>query len=174
MTTKSMGFIGKCNSFFHHYPFYISSDKKGESDSQMIMRVGRKFAILLFFIFMFDTLLDWFLDIMDSVFDLVHLGIEIIEHTLIVFLENTLHTNHQESETIIVNGTLILIFYAAYLVYRAAPKLYFRFSHYVSAVWLQTIERESSCWHALTLVRKIKVICVYSFCIAFVLSLLSL
>ncbi len=101
-------------------------DKQPESDRKMLLRVGKKFAVLFFSLLLFDTFLDWFLQLFDIIIELGHLFIELIEYSIEVVLQYTFHTDHQESETIIVNSTFIITIYGIYLFYRAAPQLFIR------------------------------------------------
>lgn len=173
MSTNSIGLFGKIMCFIHNFHFFGQYDKQDESDVQMIKRIARKFAILFFIIFMFDTLLDWFLSLMDSAYELIHLFVEFIEYSIEVILGYTLQTNHQESETIIVNATIIIGIYVFYRFCRALPQLFSYFKDKLSAMWLRAIERESSYWQALTIMRKIKLIAVYSIGITFLSSVLT-
>ncbi len=174
MNAKPIGLFEKFANFIHipYYSFHY--DKKYESDHQMIIRVSRKFVISLFIVFMFDTLLDWLLSLIDSVIELIHLMIEFFEYSFESILQQTLETNHHQSEIIMVNATIIIALYGLYRFKLVVPKLYVYGKNKLSAAWLGTIERESSCWKALTLMRKIKLISVYCIWSAFFLSLLSI
>ena len=143
--------------------FTTQYDKRVESDQQMLQRVGKKFAALILFILLFDTLLDWFLGLLDIVFHLVHLLIETIEYSLELLLVSTLNTNPQQSETIIVNSVIIIALYLAYQLMLAAPQLTMRFKRNCRAAWLRHIRRETSCWQSMSLNHKIKWVGAYSF-----------
>ena len=174
MSTKSIGLFGKFADFIHFPHFPRQYDKRYESDGQMIIRVSRKFVVSLIIVFMFDTLLDWFLSLFDSVIELIHLMIEFFEFSFESILQHTLNTNHHESEIIMVNSTIIIVLYGLYRFKLVAPKLYVYGKNNFSAAWQRVIERESSCWRALTLMRKIKLLAVYCIWSACFLSLLSI
>lgn len=141
-----------------------------ETDKQMFSRIGKRFALLFVFIFMFDTLFDWFLGIMDLLLEGVHIIIEAIEYSIELILENTLQTNHQDSEIIIVNGTIIISLFILYRLFLTIPKLY----SLLCKSWSHYIERKSSYWESISLSRKVKVVstyCVGFTCMFFVLTL---
>lgn len=165
--------LNQISSFIKGFIFVNQCDKRNESEQQMLQRVGRKFGILFFVILIFDTLLDWFLGLIDIVIHLIHIIIEAIEYLLEVLLENIFHIEHHQSEAIIVNGALIITFYLVYRFSFAAPDLYVRFKRYCLAIWLRYIKRESSCWQAMSLVHKIKWVSAYSFGAACLFLLVS-
>lgn len=140
----------------------------------MLVRVSKKFAVFFILILMFDTLFDWLLELFDAIFELIHLLIEVIEHFLELFLEHTFHTSHHQSETIIVNSAIIIAMYGLYRLFRAAPRLYKQFKRNSLAAWLRHIRRESSCWRALPLNKKIKLVLTYSLGFAGLLFWLTL
>ena len=137
-------------------------DKRSESDRQMLQRVARKYAVLFFVILMFDTLLDWFLGLIDLAIHLIHLIIQAIEYLFVIILWNLFQINQQQSETILVNVTIIIALYLAYRLILATPNLIIRVKQYLLSVWLRYIKRESSCWQAMSLTHKIKWLSAYS------------
>ena len=137
-------------------------DKRYESDCQMLQRVGRNFAVLLVIILMFDTLLDWFMGLIDLAIHLIHIMIEAIEYMLELLLSSTLQTTPQQSEMIIVNATIIFVLYLAYRLMLATPGLIIRVQQYLLSIWVQFIKRESTYWRARSLFHKIKWLCAYS------------
>lgn len=149
-------------------------DKKHVSDPKMLIRIGRQFAVLFFLLLMFDTLLDWFLSLLDIINELFHILIEFIEYSIEILLENLLNTNHQDSETIIVNGSFVLAIYGIYLFYRAAPQLFVRIKRNILAVWLRYCRRKSCYWRSLTLADKIKFVSLYCIGISCLIFLVTL
>ena len=148
-------------------------DKCCESDRQMIQRVGRKFAVLFLVILMFDTLLDWFLGLIDIAIHLLHLIIQAIEYSLLISLEHWFHFDQQQSEMIVVNAAIIIALYLSYRLILATPGLIVHIKQYLRSVWIRYIERESSTWRAVSLNRKIKCISVYSLgttCLLFLMA----
>ncbi len=174
MPIKSVGLFGKFTSLIYTPNFFSHYDKRNESDGQMVTRISSKFAVLIFVIFMLDTLLHWFLIIMHHVFELIHLLIEAIEYSIELILGAAFNTNSQESDIIIVNGTIIISLYLCYRFYWAAPVLYTRLTHGFFACCMRIIGREMTCWQESTLIRKIKLVAVYSVCITFLFSLITL
>jgi hypothetical protein len=79
---------------------------------------------LIVLISMFDFLLDGFLGLIDLAVTLLHLLIEAIEYMLELLLVYTLHTSTQQSETIIVNATIIIALYLTYRLLLNIPQLY--------------------------------------------------
>jgi len=145
-------------------------DKSQESDSQMLIRVGKKFGFIFVVIFMFDTLVDWVLGILDLMLEGLHIAIEAAEYATELVLEYFLHTDHHQSEIIIVNATAIIAIFLLYRLYIAIPKLYSRFENKC----LLHFNQNCLCWQATPLMRKIKLSLVYSLgisCILFIITL---
>ncbi|NOR81695.1 MAG: hypothetical protein GQ529_12830 [Methyloprofundus sp.] len=143
-------------NFIKQIHFTKQYDKRHESDQQMLQRVARKFGVLFFVILMFDTVLDFLMALIDIVFHLLHLIIEAIEYSLDLILGYIFHTNTHQSETIIVNGFIILTLYLTYRLTLALPNLYIRCERGCMAIGLRYIRREASCWRAMSLTHKIK------------------
>ncbi|MBT3812054.1 MAG: hypothetical protein HON51_06145 [Gammaproteobacteria bacterium] len=131
-------------------------DKKVESERQMLFRVTLKFITLIVLISIFDSLLDLFLELFDLLINLLHLFIEAIEYMLELLLVYILHTNTQQSETIIVNTVIIIALFLAYRLLPNIPQLYIHSKRNFRAVYLRHIKRESSCWRTMSLRYKIK------------------
>jgi len=138
-------------------------DKSAESDQQMFIRVSKKFAIFIFIILMFDTLLDWFLGI-------THLFIEFIEYSLEVILEYGFQTGHHQSEIIIVNAIIILILFGLYKLYRKIPEFYYCLKQAV----FSKCYNELLSWQILSLTRKIEVVLTYALGITTLFFLLTI
>ncbi|TXL03743.1 hypothetical protein BMR07_14455 [Methylococcaceae bacterium CS1] len=161
-----------CRQFKHFLKitaFIKHDDKKLESDQQMLLRVCIKFLTLIFFILVFDSLLDLFLSLLDIVIHLTHLMIEAIEYLLVLFLQFSINTTSQQSETIIVNTAIITALFLAYRLILVAPRLSIRFKRNLRAAWLRHIRREACCWRAMSIGHKIKCVSAYSFGTAFLL-----
>jgi len=145
---------------FKKTPSPLPPNKKQETDSQMLIRISRKFILVFIFILMFDTLLDVFLGVLDLLFEGIHILIEAIEYSIEVILELTLNTDHQSSEMIIVNSAIIFFLYILYLVYKSIPKLYSK----LSSSFSRYLDRKIADWQELSLSHKIKLITLYSIC----------
>jgi len=152
-------FLKSVREFFLMKP----NDKRYESDRQMLRRVSRKFGGLFFVISMFDILLIWFIILLDGVTHLIHLIIEAIEYSFIVFFEHIFDFNHYQSEIIIVNSTIIITLYMSYRLISAAPLLSIRLKRNFIAAWLRYMRREHSYWKAMSLGHKIKFVSAYAF-----------
>ena len=149
-------------------------DKQNESDQQMLIRISTKFAILFVIIFMFDSLLDLLSGLIDLVIELLHLVIEFFEYSIELLLEHVLNANHQESEVIIVNFTIVIGLYLIYRLCRVIPRLFNWLFRRTKAAWLRRKRRENAYWHALPLSRKIKIGTTYFIGISFILFLVTL
>ncbi len=150
------------------------SQKEQESDRQMLTRVAIKFAVLFFVILMFDSLLDWLLAIFDLLFGLIHLGIDLVEYSVELILENTIHTGSQQSDIIMINVALIIAFYMVYRFFFAIPKMYTKGTKKCKESWVRRSKRRSEHWHALPLSSKVKLISAYTFgtsCLLFLVTL---
>ncbi|WP_428353798.1 hypothetical protein [Methyloprofundus sp.] len=155
--------LRRLQGFMEKTLFAKRYDKNNESDKQMLQRVGKRFAVLFFVILMFDTLVDWFLGLIDFVIHLLHLFIQAIEYSLLISLEHWFHFDQQQSETIVVNAAIIIALYLVYRLILATPDLTIRFKQYLRSVWLRHVKREKSCWQAMSLSHKIKWLSAYSF-----------
>ncbi|MGZ8928844.1 MAG: hypothetical protein ACXW03_10360 [Methylobacter sp.] len=85
--------------------------------------VGRQFVVLFLVLLFFDDPPGFVIGVLHVIFELLHLTIEVIEHFTEEMLEHTLHTDHHQSETIIVNAVLLIALYGLYRSYRAWPRL---------------------------------------------------
>lgn len=110
--------------FFRRILSSMPDDKNQDSDRQMLIKISRNFAVLFIIIQMYDSLFDWTLGLLDLTLEGFHIIIEAFEYGIEVILEHTLHTNHQQSEIIIVNGTIILGLYFSYKLIRALPRIH--------------------------------------------------
>jgi hypothetical protein len=152
----------------------VKYDKTTETDRQMLLRIGKKFVLLFFLIFMFDTVLDLFSGLIDLIIELLHIGIEAVEYSIELLLEHIFHSNHQQSEMIIVNIAIILALYGFYRFCLVLPRLYKGFKNKIKTVWLSRKQSEVECWCALSLNRQIKVGLTYLvgiFSILFILTI---
>jgi hypothetical protein len=138
-------------------------DKKGESNQQMLVRIGIKFLILIFIILIFDSLLDWLLGGIHTIVELIHLLIKVIEYFLELILEYGLQIDYHQNEIIIVNIIIISMLYTFYHLYRhiSISNLYFRMKRNIFSFYLKCIRRELDYWRSLTLVRKTILITCY-------------
>ena len=134
------------------------------SDKEMLIHVGIKFFVLFIIILGFDFLVDLMLMILDLVFELIHLLIEIIDETLESLLKDSLPTNHQQTESIIVNVALIIVLFGIYKLFHGVRFLY-RLKRHIKADWLRYKKRQSLNWHLLPIVSKIKLVVAY--CVGF-------
>ncbi len=148
----------------------MPDDKNQDSDRQMLIKISRNFAVLFIIIQMYDSLFDWTLGFLDLALEGLHIIIEAFEYGIEVILEHTLHTNHQQSEIIIVNAAIILGLYFSYKLIRALPRIHNRITNSI----LRSINRKSSSWISMPLPRKIKWISAYSIGTYFLLFLITL
>lgn len=140
-------------------------DKKGESNQQMIVRIGIKFLILIFIILTFDLLLDSLLAGIHIILELIHILIKIVEYFIELILKYGLQIDYHHNEVVIVNIMIIGMLYTFYYLYQHILNLYFRMKRNISSFYLKCIRRELAYWKSLTLVRKTNLITCY--CVAF-------
>ncbi|OQK18083.1 hypothetical protein AU255_09620 [Methyloprofundus sedimenti] len=163
MKFKKVSLIEKVKRYLQKTPYERRNQKRYESDREMLIRVAKKFAILFLVILIFDTLLDWFLGLIDALLHLIHLGIEAIEYSIEIFLEHIFHANHHQSEIIIINGAIMIALYLAHRLYLVFPQLITRFKRNFLALWLKHKRRETFYWRSMPILYKIKWVCAYSF-----------
>lgn len=140
----------------------------------MFIRISTKFAILFVIIFMFDSLLDLVSGLIDLVIELLHLVIEFFEYSIELLLEHILNANHQESEVIIVNVAILVLLYLFYRFCLIIPRFFVWITRRTKAAWLRRKRRETACWRAQTLNRKIKVGTAYLIGISCILFFVTL
>jgi len=148
----------------------IQYDNSLETDKQMLIRIGKKFALIFVLILMSDTLFDWVLGLLDLMLEGFHILIEAVEYFIEVILEHAFHTSHQQSEIIIVNGTVIISIYLIYRLCIASPKL----CSMLRDKCLLHLDHKSSNWQATPLSRKIKLSSTYCLGISCILFFLTL
>ena len=168
------GLIGKFTGHLGKTPVARQHYKQYETDRQMLVRIGRKFAVLFFIILMFDPLSDLLLAGIQAAFDLTHVFIEIFETLFEEFMEYTLQSDHRQSDIILVNGAIVIALYGLFRLYFALPRLYVRIKRNCLATWLRYIRHKSSDWRTQPFDRKFKLITAYTFgitCLLFGLTL---
>lgn len=143
-------------SFIKDTPFAKQYDKRNESEQQMLQRISIKFTILFFVIVMLDSILDLLMSLADLVIQLTHLVIEAIEYSLELLLAQIFNTSAHQSETIIVNSTVIITLFLIYRLCIYIPLWYHIFKRNFRAACLSHLRQESSCWQAMPLSHKIK------------------
>ena len=151
-----------------------SQDKTHETDLQMFKRISLRFLALFTVILFFDSLIEGFFAGFDLLTEFLHIGVEFVEYSLELFLEYSFGTGHHISEIIIVNSTLVLIIYLLYRLIRYLPTLFKKIIHYFATLYSKWMNYEYTCWHTLTLSRKVKVITVYSFYLTILSFLITL
>jgi len=152
----------------------IANDKQCETDTEMLIRISKKFAILFVVILMFDSILDLLAGLIDLMIDLFHLVIEFFEYTLELLLEYIFNAHHHESEVIIANITILLVIYLLVQFILKSPSLLIRLQSNMKSSWLKRKHQEECNWKALSLERKIKIGATYSVGVFGVLFLLTL
>lgn len=147
---------------------------RNETDGEMLLGIAKNFAILFFVIFMFDSILDGIFWFIDAVIELIHVGFEAIELSIEILLENVFHTDHFQSDLIIVNSVIVFALYIIYRLYYVVPRWIARYKRKLKAAWLRNKRYRSSNWRAMSTVCKIKWISAYSFgvtCLMFLITL---
>ena len=145
-----------------------------ESDRQMLSRVARQFFWLFIALLFFEDLLDFAIEIVHSIVEILHLLIEFVEGYVEEILEHLLHTDHHQSDTIIVNAVLLFGLYGFYRFVRAFPRIVRRLKRNYSAVWLKYKRRRLAYWRALLPDQKIKLTAAYLAGLALLLFWLTL
>lgn len=144
------------------------------SDGEMLLKIARNFGILFVIIFLFDTIIDGLLWLIDMFVELFHIAIEAVEYSIEILLENIFHTDHFQSELIIVNSVIIIGLFALFRFLVAVPKWFIVYKRNLKAMWLRSIRRRSSNWREMSTVCKIKWFSAYSFgstCLLFLVTL---
>ncbi len=144
------------------------------SDGEMLLKIARNFGVIFVIIFMVDSIIEGFLWLIDVVLELIHIGIDLIEYSVEIFLEHTFHTDHFQSEFIIVNGFLVIALFVLYWLYLGIPRWYVRYKRKLKAAWLRSKRRRSSNWRAMSLICKIKWVSAYSVGVTWLSFLITL
>ncbi|MCF7970377.1 MAG: hypothetical protein K9L22_04340 [Methylococcaceae bacterium] len=137
-------------------------DQQNETDTEMLIRISKKFATLFIVILMFDSILDLLTGLIDLLIELLHLVIEFFEYMFEVLLEHIFSAHHHESEIIIANITMALALYLLVRFFLKLPNLFVRLQRNLKAIYLKRKHREICNWRALSLERKIKISLTYS------------
>lgn len=140
-----------------------------KQDQKIFKCISRNFVLIFIFLQVHDTLLDWMLGFLDHATGGIHTIVEAFEYSFEVILGYALHTNHHQSEIIIVNAAIIFGLCFTYRFIKALPKLYNRLTNNLR----QYNERQSSSWKAMPLIRKIKWItgyCIATYCLFFLVT----
>ncbi len=146
------------------------SAKQNETDTEMLIRISKKFAIIFILILMFDFILDLLLELLDIMIELFHLVVEFFEHTLEVLIEQIFHTHPHQSEVVLGNIAIIFFLYLMIRLVRVLPKLLMQKKRNIQAAWLKRKRN----WQALPLEKKIKISTAYSVGVFGILFLLTL
>ena len=177
-----MNALISCLNLLGDYTLYFTWDRqlgcrnpmRNISDNEMLLKIARNFGILFFVLFMFDSIVDLLLWAIDTIIELIHLGIEAIEYSVEIFLENTFHTDHFQSELIIVNTAIVIALFILYRLFFAIPRLYIRYKRKLKAAWLRSKRRRASYWRSMSTICKIKWVSAYSFgitCLTFLVTI---
>jgi len=152
----------------------IANNKQCETDTEMLIRISKKFAILFVIILMFDSILDLLAGLIDLMIEVLHLVIEFFEYSFEVLLEHIFNAHHHESEVIIANITIVIFIYLLIQFFLKLPSLLIRLQSNIKSSWLKRKHQEECNWKALSLERKIKIGAAYSVGVFGVLFLLTL
>lgn len=121
----------------------------------MISAIHRKMAIVFFIgfiiIFMYDVVSELFVW-------LVHISFELIEYSLELLIEHIFHTNHHQSEIILVDLLIIIALCILYWLWRILPRL----KRNLIAKWMKQKKLTNQYWHTLATVQKIQQVTVYT------------
>ncbi len=138
------------------------NDKPNETDTEMLIRISKKFAALFIVILMFDSILDVLAGLIDPFIGLLHLIIKFFEYWFEQLIEHFFNTHPHESEIVIANITIAFALYLLIRFFLKLPQLLIRLQRNTKAAWLKRKHREILKWRALPLERKIKISVTYS------------
>jgi len=145
-----------------------------ETNEELFTKIGRKFAIILGVIFLFDSIIDLLLALSHLLLVGLHFVAEFFEYTIELLLGNLLGTSAHEGEIILVNIVILVALYGLVRFCHSFPKLYSQFKRTIKAAWLQRKRQEVRSWNDLSLEGKIKVSIAYvlgSLSVLFVVTL---
>jgi hypothetical protein len=148
--------------------------KKIETDTEMLIRISKKFAIIFVVILMLDSILDLLAGLLDLMTGLLHLVIEFFEYSFEVLLEYIFNTHHHESEIILANIAILLLIFLFIKFCLKTPNLLIIIKKNIQSTCLEYRHRQACHWQSLTLEKKIKTGAVYSLGIFSVLFFLTL
>jgi len=139
----------------------IEKEAVKKIEQHILVKLEIEFALLFLVIFSFDIILDIFSTLIDLFIELIHMIIEVIEGSIELGLEHALHTNHQQSEMIIVNSAIVIIIFLVYRLLKALPSIYVGFIRASSKSWHTFAQQTYDHWHVYSMRLKIKLILVY-------------
>lgn len=134
---------------------------EGKTDSKVLINLGIKFVFLYFVLLMFDVLLDGLMMIFDFLVELIHILIEIVELLAEEGVEMVFHTEHHQSETILLNLVSIIALILLYYFIKALPHLIVvwekRLLNKMKEYWRERVLQ----WHLFSIGLKLKFTLVY-------------
>ncbi len=110
--------------------------------------------LFLAFLLMYDTVLDILLSGLYVIY-------EIIEFSAEELVEYLFHTDHHQSEIIVIYVFFFIFLYALYRFLRALPRLSRRFKRRISLRWARKKTRIYRYWHAFSSFQKVKLLSLY-------------
>ncbi len=143
-----------------------------ETDLQMLVRIGKKFAVFFIILLFLNPIIDLLASVFDLIGEMVHLFLEIFETILEDALDLLFNFNHVQSEVILFNGGLLFAGFLLITLCRKIPKILLRFKRAMLAYWLRYKRRKASYWRHLSWHRKIKLVTLYSLGISLLTFLL--
>ncbi len=121
----------------------------------MILATYRKIATIfiigLMIILLFDVIFESFVTVIDISFEMIEFAFEFL-------IRRIFHTNHHQSEIILVNFYFIAALGGLYWLWRILPRL----KRYLIARWLKHKKRVNFYWQKLTTIEKIKLLTAYT------------
>ncbi|MFA6594673.1 MAG: hypothetical protein WCT16_05505 [Candidatus Buchananbacteria bacterium] len=145
-----------------------------QTDRQLLTRIAWQFVVVFLLIMFFDTLLEWLVEGLHILLELLHLVIEVFEHLIEELLEHLLHSSHHQSETIIFNSVMLLVIFGIYHLFRCWPALSLRWQQRLQAAWQGYRNRKVQAWQRLPRRQKRIVTATYASGSALILFLLTL
>ncbi|GAB4266402.1 MAG: hypothetical protein Kow0065_17250 [Methylomicrobium sp.] len=127
----------------------------------MLARVAWQFGWLFVVVLFFEEIVETLFEVIDSIFEILHLVIELLEGFVEELLEHLLHTDHHQSETIIVNVVLLAGLYGLYRLLKRLPRFFRRLSRNALASYLKYKRRKIGYWRALSTIQKLKLSAAY-------------
>lgn len=110
----------------------------------------------------------------DTVLDIIlsglHILYELIESSAEELVQYLFHTNHHESEIVVIYGFFFIFLYALYRFIRALPRLSRRFKRNISRRWARKKTRIARYWHTFSSFQKVKIVTFYSVCTSFLMT----
>lgn len=115
-------------------------------------------SLLVLCVVMYDVTIDFFLNILHLLFEVLHMAFEWFELGIEHGVEHLFHTTRHGSQIVTFYILLLIAGLVTYGLWRVMPRLYRRFVEFMQQSWLRRKTELEVYWLSLTLANKVKLL----------------